>query len=268
MIRVHRTVVAFCGLLAATEGCGSPEATRRVARPASPLEHGKASPDDAPLVAASRLCVTAGRTRPSSAHTFSVDAGGMRAVVAGEPARLSRSSPRSSLARLAEMAFTYNAPSSSTTLLANGTLRRQVGLKLRAKDTCNVVYVMWHIAPTSGIFVSVKHNPRMSTHAECGPKGYIGVQPRSVRALTPVQAGESHTLRAVLEGTSLRVITDGAVAWEGTLPSEALTFDGPVGVRSDNVAFDFELRADEADEPVTPAAPCAILRPWPTKTAR
>ena len=29
--------------------------------------------------------------------------------------------------------------------------------------------------------------------------------------------------------------------WEGELPAEALTFDGPVGLRTDNGRFDVEL---------------------------
>src|SRR5262249_51790736 len=98
-------------------------------------------------VGSSRLCVTSGRVSARDARTLSVESAGMRAVVA-------RDSSRS-----AEIAFVYRGPSATTSPLASGELRRQIGLKLRAADTCNVVYVMWHVDPTPGVFVSVKHNP-------------------------------------------------------------------------------------------------------------
>jgi hypothetical protein len=154
----------------------------------------------------------------------------MRAVVAGASGAS------------AEIAFTYHGPSSSVAPLADGELRRQVGLKLRAKDTCNVVYVMWRIEPTNGIFVSVKRNAGMRTHAECGARGYLNVKPSAVRPLPPIRPGEAHVLRADLDGARLRVTADGTPAWEGVLPPEALDIDGPVGVRSDNVTFEFDLR--------------------------
>ncbi|MEA2752645.1 MAG: hypothetical protein QOI41_6788, partial [Myxococcales bacterium] len=70
--------------------------------------------------------------------------GGVRAVIAGDRSRA------------AELAFVYRGPSVSTAPLANGELRRQIGLKLRAQDTCNVVYVMWHVERSPGAFVSVR----------------------------------------------------------------------------------------------------------------
>jgi hypothetical protein len=61
-------------------------------------------------------------------------------------------------------------------------------------------------------------------------------------------------MKAELEGDSLRVLADGVAVWEGTLPAEALRFDGPVGVRTDNSDFAFELRAPVS---VSPKAACA-----------
>jgi hypothetical protein len=194
-----------------------------------------ASPAPDHLVSPSELCVTAGHVRATRGHGFFVDAAGMRAVVAG------------SNGASAEIAFTYHGPSSSLAPLANGEPRRQMGLKLRAKDTCNLVYVMWRLEPTSGIFVSVKHNPGMSTHAECGAGGYLNVKPSAVRPLPPIRRGEHHVLRADLDGARLRVTADGVPAWEGVLPPEALDIDGPAGVRSDNVAFEFDLRVLPSD---------------------
>ena len=49
-------------------------------------------------------------------------------------------------------------------------------------------------------------------------------------------------MRAELTGTQLRVLVDGAEVWLGAVPDGVLDIDGPAGVRSDNGAFDFDLR--------------------------
>jgi hypothetical protein len=144
----------------------------------------------------------------------------------------------------AEIAFVYRGPSPQAARLASGEVRRQVGLKLRARDTCNLVYVMWHIAPSQKIEVSVKSNPDQRTHEECGDRGYTFVTPSWASSeVSPIKAGERHTLRASLRGDVLEVAADGRASWKGNLPPQAFAFDGPVGVRSDNAAFDFELWA-------------------------
>jgi hypothetical protein len=158
----------------------------------------------------------------------------MRAIVLGD------SSP------LAELELTYRGPSTQSTPLANGELRRQIGLKLRAQDTCNVVYVMWHVEPAPGIAVSVKHNQGESRHADCTDQGYINEQPKSSSPVRPIVAGERRVLRAAIEQNVLRVWVDGALVWTGPLPPEAFGFDGPAGIRSDNGIFDFELRVPGA----------------------
>lgn len=198
--------------------------------PAAPI------PRELAPVAREDVCVTAGRvaaarTRPSA---LEVDSGGMRAFVAGDAGDEGVA---------AEVAFTYRGPSDETKPLANGEVRRQIGLKLRAKDTCNVVYVMWHVEPTPGVFVSIKHNPGLDAHEACGANGYVHLPgAKAARDLPRIEPGSKHTLRAELDGITLRVRADGNVVWEGDLPAEAFTFDGPSGVRSDNAAFDFELR--------------------------
>jgi hypothetical protein len=156
----------------------------------------------------------------------------VRAVVAG------------SSGSAAGMQFIYRGPSRGTAPLASGELRRQIGLKLRAQDTCNVVYVMWRIAPTSGIHVQVKSNPgRQKRHEECRDRGYQTIRPESRRPVPDVRPGESHSLDGFIDGGRLRVLADGVLAWEGTLPDEALDFTGPAGLRSDNGEFEVEFRA-------------------------
>jgi hypothetical protein len=214
-------VVASCGAPAREPAHGDEEPPIEVAGgPRIPL---------APITP-SQLCTESGRVEVRDGNTLHVDSGGMRGVVAGD---------RSDVA---EVSFTYRGPSRETTPLASGELRRQLGLKLRAKDTCNVVYVTWHVEPTPGIFVSVKFNPTASTHTECGAGGYINITPKTAAPVPIVRPNEPHTLRAEIDGSTLRVTADGTIVWTGTLPPEAASFVGPAGVRSDNGAYDFELR--------------------------
>lgn len=181
-------------------------------------------------VSASALCVTSGKVTSTGARRLHVDEGGMRAVVGRDRSRS------------AELEFTYRGVSTTTARLADGELRRQIGLKLRARDTCNIVYVMWHVEPAPGIFVLVKHNVHQSTHGECGDRGYLVLKPDVVVAAPIVERGATHVLRADVDGTELRVSVNGIRVWGGHLPPEAFSFDGPVGMRADNVAFDFQLR--------------------------
>jgi hypothetical protein len=141
----------------------------------------------------------------------------------------------------AAIAFTYLGPTPDEVPLASGELRRQIGLKLRASDTCNVVYVMWHVAPTRGIHVSVKSNPGQRRHDECGDRGYETVEGRVVAELPAIVPGARHAFAVRIERSDLNVTVDGRPVWEGTLPPSAFAFDGPPGIRSDNAAFDVEL---------------------------
>ena len=142
----------------------------------------------------------------------------------------------------AELAFSYEGPSTTTAHLADGELRRQIGLKLRAQDSCNVVYVMWHMEPSPGVVVSVKHDRTRTKHSECGDGGYVTIKPDAALAAPRIERGVQNVLHAELVGTELRVLANGAEVWHGHLPETALAFDGPAGVRTDNGIFDFELR--------------------------
>ena len=145
----------------------------------------------------------------------------------------------------AEVEFVYLGPTASDAPLASGELRRQIGLKLRARDTCNVVYVMWHIEPSPRIVVSVKSNPGQSQHSECGDRGYSVLAPTSSEPAPKVARGQAHVLGAEIRGRDLWVKADGKASWVGRLPAEAFEFDGPVGLRSDNGEFSVALRAEK-----------------------
>ena len=192
---------------------------------ALPLATGDLAP-----VGAGDFCVTAGTVNNLGADLLNVDVGGMRGVIAGDSSRR------------AELAFSYAGPSSTEAPLADGELRRQIGLKLRAQDACNLVYVMWHVAPVPEVVVQVKRNVGQSTHEQCADRGYVTVRATSGAQPDPIVDGQPHTMRAELAGQELTVFADGVIAWKGTLPDETSTFDGPAGIRSDNGHFNFELR--------------------------
>jgi hypothetical protein len=137
--------------------------------------------------------------------------------------------------------FTYLGPTSADVPLGSGEMRRQFGLKLRAKNACNLVYVMWRIEPESKLVVSIKSNPGLTTSSECGNRGYRNIKPNRSASIPKLKPGDSHSLLAEMNGSEMHVSVDGGVVWEGDLGSEALTFNGPVGVRTDNGRFEFDF---------------------------
>jgi hypothetical protein len=186
---------------------------------------------DAPLpyrVGRDAFTVTSGTVREDTDQHLIVDIPEVRAVL------------RTQTPQAAAIRFTYLGPTTDSKPLASGEMRRQLGLKFRAQNTCNLVYVMWHIEPENGIAISVKRNPGQRTHAQCGARGYTNVRPRRAAPVSPIVPGVSRMLQATLKGNELTVLVDGAVAWKGMLPVWIADFDGPVGLRSDNVRFEFE----------------------------
>jgi hypothetical protein len=169
----------------------------------------------------------------------------MRAEVASGPART------------VEARLRYLGPSKGTTRLASGELRRQFGFKLRAANTCNVVYVMWHIEPDAKLAASVKSNPRLTKHVECDAHGYRNLKPARQSPVAPLRPGEWRRLRASLAGEVLTVSVDGDLVWQGEIGPDGMAFDGPVGMRSDNGRFEVELfqSAPEGGS-YHPANPC------------
>ena len=150
-------------------------------------------------VAVADLCVTNGEISAVVGGRLRVETPSSRAVL------------RSLTDPVAEIAFRYLGPTAGEKPLASGELRRQVGLKLRARDSCNLIYAMWRIEPDSRVVVSIKRNPGMTQHAECDAHGYTNLQPTA----------------------------DGKVVWSGDLGPHSLELDGPVGMRSDNARFEF-----------------------------
>ena len=190
---------------------------------------------DAPTVPPAELCVTHGEiARHEKAKTIAVDAPAMRAVAPGRSGQQ------------AELRFVYLGPTKETSKLASGGVREQVGLKLRARDGCNLVYVMWRLGKKPLLSVSVKRNLFHSTSKGCGARGYREVQESRKAELPPVRPGEQHVLGASLRWDELTVRVDGVEVWRGGVGLDALLFNGPPGLRTDNARIEAELSAPRA----------------------
>lgn len=153
----------------------------------------------------------------------------------------------------AALSFTLLGNTEAIAPLASGELRRQLGLKLLAADGCNLVYVMWRIDPRPGIVVSIKRNPGATTHAACGAGGYRNMRPQRVVPVGRPEPGRRHLLAARLRQERLEVEVDGKVVWEGRLGGAISGFDGPVGLRTDNVRVAFQLRVPADARPAARA---------------
>src|SRR5215471_12265399 len=101
------------------------------------LGHSLTSPVRMIPVPRIKMCVTEGVLEELKDSRLSVKVPKMRAVVAA------------STTPVAEARLTYLGPTSADAPLASGEMRRQFGLKLRAQDGCNLIYVMWRIEPES-----------------------------------------------------------------------------------------------------------------------
>jgi hypothetical protein len=178
-----------------------------------------------------------------------------RIVSAGRHATLRTRSPAMRAVALdggrhatsARLWFRYLGESTTTVPLGSGLIRRQIGLKIRAPDPCNLVYVMWHAFPDDAIEIQVKRNPGQTTSSQCGNNGYTQV------ATIPLGSGDGtgdhsahrldvRTRRAANGALALTVHTDGNLLRKVNL-SASLTagLAGPIGVRSDNGDYLFQL---------------------------
>ena len=124
------------------------------------LALGCSNADAARVKRAAGLCVTKGALKSLGKKKVRITEPTVRAVRPG------------STGDAATLRFTYRGGSPKSRALKSGQMRRQMGLKLRAADGCNLVYVMWRIEPKPGIEIQTKLNPGEHTNAECGTDGY------------------------------------------------------------------------------------------------
>jgi len=222
-------------------GQARPDRAARARAPRSPLEADAKSLLTLDKVTPDTLCVTRGRLAgaanrsppgvgASDLSQFSVEVPTFRAVAPGHAGDA------------ANIKMIVHGTTQQERALSSGEMRRQIGLKLRATDGCNLVYVMWRLEPKPKLVVSVKSNPGMRTAKECGAGGYTNVKPwRSSpppTMLPMLDDGLEHVLDARISGDTLYAWVDGQLAWEGTLPARARDLTGLAGVRSDNLSFD------------------------------
>jgi hypothetical protein len=192
--------------------------------------HGIVIPQD-------RLCVTEGAVGNTPDNRLSVETTKMRAYVHAWTAQSIRAH------------FSYVGPTAQESRLGSGEVRRQFGLKLRAQNACNLVYVMWRFEPESRIVVSVKRNPSLTMSSECGNRGYHNINARRSHATLPLRPGDKHDLAATMRGTEMTVTVDGKEVWEGDAGPETADLNGPVGIRSDNVRLALDLEAGQLSGP-------------------
>lgn len=189
---------------------------------ASPASNAQVRPGD--------FDVTDGKIQPAKGQRLSVSTKEMRATL------------KFTTEQTATVKFTYLGPTKEVARLGGGEVRSQFGLKLRAQNDCNVIYVMWHFAPDQKISVSIQRNPGKRTHSECLDRGYINnLKPRLSDSPPPVDPNQPHVLTATMSDSDLSVTADNKLVWWGDLGPLALALRGPVGLRSDNarLLFDF-----------------------------
>lgn len=151
----------------------------------------------------------------------------------------------------ASLQFRYRGPSKQTSKLASGEVVRQIGLKMRAKNSCNLLYVMWRIEPVEQIVVTVKSNPGHSSHSDCGARGYTTIAKISLEEVgITARTHSAHRLRARVEEENGNfqciVDVDDKTVWSGSLETRVVApINGPVGFRSDNGSFIFKLFVDD-----------------------
>jgi hypothetical protein len=228
-LRLAFVAVIGCALAVAHVACKNGRAEERARKALAKVAIADAGPAGE-LSAASpdAVCITRG-TRAFDGGRMTINEPTVRVVA---PA---------SHGDAAALRFTFNGDSDEKAALASGQVRRQLGLKLRAADGCNLVYVMWRLDPTPFVEVSTKINPGDHTNDDCGTQGYTKIKAVRSEPAPPLRTGTSHTLAAEIIGDELTARIDDAIVWRGRLPDDARALDGVAGFRTDNVAIDAEL---------------------------
>jgi hypothetical protein len=202
----------------------------------------KANSQSTPLTPVSKanLCVTEGTIDQQPGQPLSVNVSKMRAYL------------NAYTQPIAEARFTYLGATSNESPLASGEMRRQFGLKLRAQDACNLVYAMWRIEPESKLVVSVKTNPGQHTSDQCGNRGYQNIKPRRSTTVPVLTLGSTHTLRAQMSGAEMEIFADNSLVWGGSVGADVVSFDGRIGLRSDNARLLINFSAGPLTKQQTP----------------
>jgi len=183
------------------------------------------------------LKVTSGKIEQTKSGLFSIKHNTVRATEIRHPG---------GYARHAKLRFSFKGRSDKTRKLASGSIKRQIGLKLRAKNACNLVYVMWSFLPTERITVHTKRNPGKSKSKQCGNNGYKLLKKYDVPASKSALDGRTARLQAdfVTKGSTyyVDVYVDNkrviSVPIDASFGSNVV---GAAGLRSDNGKYLFRF---------------------------
>lgn len=161
-----------------------------------------------------------------------------------------RAVERTVAAKAAQLSFRYRGHSDSDEPLDSGMFRRQIGLKLRAANSCNLLYVMWRIEPEEKLVVSLKSNPGQVSDDDCGAGGYTNLVPDAPVVTFPPRTSAkdkaTHRLMAKLSPVGngafqLIVFADMQEVWRKTINNLPQEIAGPAGFRTDNGSFIFKF---------------------------
>ncbi len=146
---------------------------------------------------------------------------------------------------VATLDFTYLGSIATSARTGPGDGTRQIGLELRAANSCNAVSVMWRLDPAHEIEVVLYSNPGVTRSSDCTEAGrrHVLAPSKPPAPLPPLYPGERHVLRARIVADELYVQVDGVLAWAGTLPDAARQLNGVTAVRVDNVQAHFRVSA-------------------------
>jgi hypothetical protein len=143
---------------------------------------------------------------------------------------------------IACLKFRYFGVTDKRDKSGDGYEHHQIGIQLLAKNSCNLLYVMWRLQPEE-LVIKVKHNPGQTKHSECGNHGYHTIDRMPYPGF---QIDEPHELLASISdidsaNIKLQVWIDQQVALQTQIDRALLhNTPGVPGIRSDNGKYQFQ----------------------------
>jgi hypothetical protein len=131
--------------------------------------------------------------------------------------------------------------------LESGEIRHQFGLFFRARDQCNLIYVMLRIDKTGNatdaaeLSVQEKKNPGKSMHQDCANNGYRNLSSSSNSKRVKLSSTSINQLELHDTGKDFVVWLNGERVWQHDAEEFSRPADGYIGVRSDNIKWRFKL---------------------------
>jgi hypothetical protein len=139
-------------------------------------------------------------------------------------------------------------------VVGSNTWRRQVALKLKAANSCNVAYVTWVFekagVASNTLEIKRKSNPGHWLDSQCSdaagePTGYTTIDSVTLPGAPPAP-GSTITFEAELRGDALRVWVNGTTRFNQTVLALGAS-GGWAGFRTDNVDGVVELAGSTQD---------------------